>query len=239
MKILGIITARGGSKRVPRKNIKNFLGKPLLAWTIETGKGAGVFDRFVLSTEDKEIANIGREHGIEVPFERPSEFASDTASSYEVIKHAVEYLKNNENYNPDWIILLEPSSPGRQVFHVQEVANIIKGEHGFDSLVGISEISPHYSYLKQFEIDSVGIMERVIDHAPMKKITHRNQNVAKSYFINSTIYAFKTTNLFDQNKSLWGESTYGYIMDNKYAIDIDTLEDWMIAELKMSNILRK
>ena len=94
--VLGIITARGGSKRVPSKNIKDFLGKPLLAWSIETGKASGVFDRFVLSTESPEIAEIGKRFGIDVPFMRPVEYASDTSSSFGAIKHAYEWLRDND-----------------------------------------------------------------------------------------------------------------------------------------------
>lgn len=236
-KILGIITARGGSKRVPRKNIKDFLGKPLLAWSIEIGKEAGVFDRFILTTEDKEIAEVGRKYGIEVPFMRPAELAADTSSSYDAIRHALDWLKENENYEPDWIILLEPSSPGRQAFHIQEVAELIKNGINADSIIGISETPAHFSYLKQQQRDENGIITRVGDGAILRNLIHRNQDVPKSYFINSAIYAFKRANLFDGNNSLWGNSTYGYVMDNKYALDIDTPEDWEMAEIKMKKLL--
>jgi len=236
--ILGIITARGGSKRVPRKNIKSFLGKPLLTWTIETGKRANVFDRFILTTEDKKIANIGGKYGVEVPFLRPVELAQDKSSSYDTIRHAIEWLHNHDNYNPDWLILLEPSSPGRQPFHIKEAAKLINGNPGFDSLLGISETPGHFSHLKQQQIDKFGIVTRVNDGALMKDLILRNQDVPRSYYINSAIYAFKTSNLFDGDHSLWGNSTYGYIMDNKYSMDIDTLEDWLIAEIKMKRILK-
>lgn len=236
-KILGLVTARGGSKRVPRKNIKDFLGKPLLAWTIDAGKKSGVFDRFILSTEDKEIADVGKKYGIDVPFVRPLELASDTAGSFGVIKHAVEWFKENEKYEPTWIILLEPSSPGRQPFHIKEVAELIKKGGGFDSIVGISETPGHFSYLKQQQLDKQGIMTRVGDGAIMRNLIHRNQDVPKSYFINSAVYAFKTSNLFDGNDSLWGDSTYGYVMDEKYALDIDMPTDWLIAEVKMKLLL--
>ncbi len=237
LKILGIITARGGSKRVPRKNIKNFLGKSLLAWSIEVGKKANVFDRFILTTEDKAIAKIGKQYGIEVPFMRPADLAKDTSKSYDAIKHAIEWLRDNENYIPDWIILLEPSSPGRQYFHIQEAAKLISARPNFDSLLGISETPGHFSYLKQQQLGKDGIMTRVNDNATMKNLILRNQDVPKSYYINSAIYAFKTSNLFDGDSSLWGNKTYGYLMDNKYSLDIDTPEDWLIAEIKMKKIL--
>src|SRR3989338_8980455 len=239
MKILGLVTARGGSKRVPRKNIKEFCGKPLLAWTIEVGKASGVFDRFVLSTEDSEIAEVGKQYGIEVPFTRPTELASDTAGSFCVVKHAIEWLRDNEKYEAPWIILLEPSSPGRQVFHLQEIVKLLDERTDFDSLVGVSETPGHFSFLKQLTPDQNGILTRVGDGAILRNLIHRNQDVPKSYFINSAVYAFKTANLFDGNNSLWGDSTYGYVMDSKYALDIDTPEDWLVAEIKMKKLLEE
>ncbi len=239
MKILGIITARGGSKRVPRKNIKEFLGKPLLAWSIEVGKEAGVFDRFILSTDDKEIAEIGKKYGIEIPFMRPEEFAADTSSSYDAIRHAVDWLKENENYESPWIILLEPTSPSRQIFDIKEVAKIISERDNFDSLIGISETPPHYSYSREFKIDEKRIISRVYDGEILRNMIMRTQEIPKSYYSNSMIYAFKTKNLYDGNKSLWGDSTYGYFIDSKYVIDIDTPEDWEMAEIKMKKLLEE
>ena len=232
--MLGIITARGGSKRVPRKNIKDFLGKPLLTWSVEVGKASGVLDRFILSTEDDEIAEVGRKVGIEVPFKRPEEFATDTSSSLDVIKHAITWLKDNDSYTSEWIILLEPSAPGRQPFHIQEVAKLIK-ERGqeFDSVVGISETPGHFSPYKALIQNENGLVTRT-DGVAVRDLTHRNQDVAKTYYINSNIYAFRSANLFDPVKSsLWGARTLGYLMDSKYAIDIDTPEDWEIAKVKM------
>jgi len=237
MNILGLVTARGGSKRVPRKNIKDFLGKPLLAWTIEVGEESGVFDRFVLTTDDEEIAAVGKHCGIEVPFTRPRELATDTASSYDVVRHAVEWLRDNEKYKADWIILLEPSSPGRQPFHLKEVTRLLQECNDFDSLIGISEMPGHFSHLKELVMDKKSIVTRVSDGAILRNLIHRNQDIPKSYYINSALYAFKTANLFDGNNSLWGDSTYGYSMDEKYALDIDTPDDWLVAEVKMKKLL--
>ncbi len=224
---------------MPRKNIKDFLAKPLLAWSIETGKEAGVFDRFILTTEDKEIAEIGKKYGIEVPFMRPEELAKDTSSSYETIKHAVEWLKDNENYEPDWIILLEPTSPGRQPFHIQETAKIIREKNGIDSLIGVSELSPHYHPLKILKRDDKGMVARYSGKL-IRESEIRNQDFSLLYYSNSAIYAFKVSNLFDaKHPSLWGDRTLGYVMDNKYAFDIDTSDDWLIAEIKMQKLLEE
>lgn len=237
--MLGIITARGGSKRVPRKNINNFLGKPLLEWSIEVGLKSGVFDKFVLTTDNEEIAEIGKKAGIEVPFMRPPELAADTSSSFDAIKHAVEWLKQNQGYESEWMILLEPSAPGRQPFHIQEVAKMALAdtEKKYTSILGVTETPGHFSYHKALLVHDDGVVTRT-DGVPVRDLTHRNQDVPKSYYANSTIYAFRTENLYDTEKpSLWGARTAGYIMDSKYAIDIDTPEEWMIAEVKMKALL--
>jgi CMP-N,N'-diacetyllegionaminic acid synthase len=232
MNILGIITARGGSKRVPRKNIRDFLGKPLLAWSVESGKSASVFDRFILSTDDPEIAEVGRRFGIEVPFMRPPELAEDTSGSYGVIVHAVEWMEKHGGFKPDWIVLLEPSAPGRQPFHIREVVELAK-KGVADSIVGISVMPAHFSHLKEMKRDERHIITRATDGEILRNLIHRNQDIPETYFINSTIYAMKYDNLFDGHASLWGNSTYGYLMDEKYAIDIDTELEWLIAEVKM------
>lgn len=236
MNILGLITARGGSKRVPRKNVKDFLGKPLLAWSVEVGNKADVFDKFILSTDDDEIATIGKESGIDVPFMRPHELAEDTSGSFGVVKHAVEWMEENQNFKADWIVLLEPPAPGRQPFHIQEVVELAK-QNVADSIVGITEIPGHFSHLKEMKLDEQGIITRITDGEIMRNLIHRNQDIPKSYFINSTIYAMKYKNLFDSNDSLWGDSTYGYLMDEKYAFDIDTEKEWLIAEVMMEQLL--
>ena len=237
-KILGLITARGGSKRVPRKNINVFCGKPLIAWSIETGNAAGVFDRFILSTEDDEIAAVGKQYGIEVLFKRPEDFATDSAGSYGVVKHAVEWLKEHGNFQPDWIILLEPSSPGRQTFHIKEVADIInqKGDE-LDSIIGISPSPGQFSPHRAFELNN-GLLERVGDRVTLRQVLKTaKKDISTTYFINSAIYAFNVKTLFDGNESLWGDKTHGYVMDEQYALDIDTMGDWIAAEAKMKYLL--
>ncbi len=238
MNILGIVTARGGSKRLPGKNIRSFLGKPLLAWTASVGLESNVLDRFILSTDDEQIAQVGLDCGLEVPFMRPPEYATDTSSSFDPIFHAVTWLKEHDNYDPDWVVLLEPSCPGRQVNHIQDVAQIIQNHDGIDSVVGVSLVDPKYSVYKQLKIDTSHMLTRVIDGAQVKDMKHRNQDVSESYYINSAIYAFKVSSMYS-TKTLWGENTYGYEMDSVYALDIDTQRDFDYAELIMKEIIQK
>ena len=235
--IVCVIPARGGSKRVPRKNIKNFLGKPLLAWTIEAAKKSEVLPRIILSTEDDEIANVGKKYGAEVPFMRPKKLAQDKTPALPVVEHAIDWLKRNENMEVDWIIFLEPSSPGRQPFHIREVADLINKAKNIDSIVGVSEIQPHFSPLKALKMDKSNLISRYTDGELIKNLTHRNQDISSTYFINSSIYAFKVSNfLKSDSPSLWGNRVLGYKMDSIYALDIDTPEDWAVAEMKMKHL---
>ncbi|MBI2055590.1 MAG: acylneuraminate cytidylyltransferase family protein, partial [Candidatus Sungbacteria bacterium] len=126
MKILGIIPARGGSKSIPRKNIKELGGKPLIAWTIEAAKKSGVFDRIILTTDDSEIAEVGREWGVEVPFMRPNELAEDHTPTLPVIQHTLAWLEDNESYEPDAVMILQPTTPFRQPHHIQEAVQLFR-----------------------------------------------------------------------------------------------------------------
>lgn len=237
-KVLGLITARGGSTRVPRKNIKEFLGKPLLAWSIETGKESGVFDRFILSTEEEEIAKIGKAHGIDVPFMRPAEYATETSSSLDAVRHAYEWMRDNEGFEATAIILLEPPAPGRRAFHIQEVVKLIESET-MDSVLGVSELSSHYHPEKILTMDEKKQVVRYAGGQKIRETTKRGQEYSTLYYPNASIYAFKPKNFYEAEPSLWGDRVFGYVMDPKYAFDIDTPEDWLIAEFKMQQLLKE
>ena len=238
MKILGLITARGGSSRVPRKNIKEFLGKPLVAWSIEIGKESGVFDKFILSTESEEIAAVGKAHGIDVPFVRPAEYATDTSSSLEAVQHAYEWMRDNVGFEADSIILLEPPAPGRRPFHIQEAAKLIERDD-IDSVLGITELSAHYHPEKILTMDDKKQVVRYTEGKKIRDTIKRGQEYSTLYYPNAAIYAFKPKNFYEPEPSLWGDRVFGYIMDPKYAFDIDTPEDWAIAEFKMQRLLNQ
>lgn len=235
MKILGLIGARGGGERLPGKNKKEFLGKPLIAWTIEVAKESGVFDRIIVLTDDLDIATIAERHGAETPFMEPDELAN-SISYHDAVRYTLQKLAGDEGYIPEYFILLEPSAMGRTAEHIQQVAQILKSRSDFDSLVGISEVPGHFSYAKQLVVAQNGMVGRVGDNAPLKNLIHRNQEVPKSYFINSAIYAFRRENLFEGDKTIWGESTYGYLMDGSMLADIDTQDEWDAAEFKMKRL---
>lgn len=136
--VLALVTARGGSKRLPRKNVLDCGGKPLIAWTIEAALQSGVCSRVVVSTEDPEIAAVSREYGAEVPFVRPAELASDTATSISVEQHALRWLAESQGWRPTWSFLLQPTSPLRTAADIREALRVARVEHAV-YVVGVTD----------------------------------------------------------------------------------------------------
>ncbi len=233
-KILGIVIARGGSKSIPRKNIRPFCGKPLIAWSIEAGRDSGVLDRLIISTEDKEIADIARTLGAEVPFIRPAELAEDVTPTLPVLQHAVQWLREHEGYYPDYVLLLEPTSPGRQAFHIQE-AVALATQTAADSVIALGEVEGHHNCHWQIKIDEKG-KALLADGSPWSSVIRRRQDLPKTYFRNGAFYLFKTDLLFAPEPSLYGNDVRGYILAPEYSIDIDSPEDWINAEKKLSKL---
>lgn len=234
-KILGVIPARGGSKSIPRKNIKPFCGKPLIAWKIEAARASGVFERIVVSTDDKEIAEIARQYGAEVPFTRPAEFAEDATPTLSVLQHALTWLRDKENYQPDAVVLLEPTTPAVQPFHIREMIEILV-KTGADSVVSVVEVPTAYNPHWQFTMAEDARLS-LFAGTSIKKIIRRRQDLPKTYHRNSALYVFKPGLIFADEPSFYGEDVRGYVMDREYSSDIDTLEDWAEAEENMYTLL--
>lgn len=236
-KNLGIITARGGSKSIPRKNIMPFLGKPLLGWAIGSLRESGVIDRVIVSTEDKEIADIAKAHGAEIPFMRPLELAQDHTPTLPVLQHAVSWLKEKEGYHPDCVVLLEPTSIGKRPFHVAGVVDTFFSS-GADSVISVSEVPAMLNPYWQLKLNDRGMIE-LFTGGPIKNVIKRRQDLPKVYFRSSSIYGFKPELLFAANPSFYGDNTQGYVVEQKYALDLDTPEDWIAAELRFKKILEE
>lgn len=229
-KVLGVITARGGSKGIPGKNIKPLLGKPLIVYTIEAAKNSGSLDRLILSTDDPEIARVAKEHGCEVPFMRPKteELAGDKATHLEVMKHAVQWLKENEDYEPDYIMILQPTSPLRQASHIKEAVELIK-KTGADSVLSVAEVPENYNFRKTMILDNSGML-KLVNSDPIYKRVARRQDLPKNSWSVGSIYLFKTDLLFGDNPNFYGEKTASLFIDQKYVCDINMPEDWGVAE---------
>lgn len=236
MKILGIITARGGSKGIPRKNIKDLKGQPLIAYTIVSAQESGIFDRLILSTDDAEIAEVAKKYGVEAPFTRPAELAQDNIPHLPVLKQAVEWLKENQNYSPDAVMLLQPTAPLRQVFHIKEAVELFISS-GADSVVSMSEIPGHFSPYWAVVEGPEKWARLLISNEPLRqRITRRQSFPQKTYYHNGAIYLFKPEFLFGANPNFYGDKTAIYVMEEKYSVNIDEPDDWLLAELALEKI---
>lgn len=234
MKILGVITARGGSKGIPGKNIKPLLGKPLLAYTIEAAQKSGVFDKLIVSTDDEAIAKVAKEYGCDVPFLRPADLANDKAAHLPVMQHAVNFLKEKEGYKPDYVMILQPTSPARQPFHIKESVELIKNT-GADSVLSVYEVPENFTPHKAMVVKDDGLLH-LITGQPVWMRAIRRQDLPKAFWSVGAIYLFKTSLLFGEEPNFYGEKVAPYVFDSKYAVDINVLSDWAPAEEAMKKL---
>ena len=224
MKSIALIPARGGSKGILRKNIKLFNSKPLIYWSIQAALKSDYIDRVVVSTEDQEIAEIAKSYSAEVPFLRPKELAKDDSPGIDPVFHALEMLPEVED-----LILLQPTSPLRQTKHINEIFEFREKFQG-DSVVSITLAKKHTDLF--FQLNSNHII------SPLSKDFKAlpRQKYSDLYTINGALYLSSKKSIL-LNKSLFSPSTLGYIMPEKYSIDIDTQLDWDIAQFLMKREL--
>lgn len=217
---LAIIPARGGSKRLPRKNVLDLCDKPLIAWTIEAGLNSKYIDKVVVSSDDDEILEISKTFGAET-IKRPDELASDTATTFDAIKHTIDNL---EKY--DYIVLLQPTSPLRDEKHIDEAIELLV-EKNADAVVSVCEMD--HSPLWSNTLPQDGNMNNFLRDEVLNK---RSQDLAKYYRLNGSIYICKTNKLLKAQSFMLKENIFAYIMDRKSSVDIDDEIDF-----KMANIL--
>ncbi len=235
MRILGIIPARGGSKSVPRKNIKDLGGKPLIAWTIEAAKVSGVFDRIIVTTDDAEIAEVGKKWGAQVPFMRPPELAQDTTPTLPVLQHAITWLKEQEGYEPDAAMILQPTSPFRTSEHLKGAVELFE-RTGSDSVVSVVEIPGNYNPHWAFKVDDDFRATLYLGGAIKTRIKRR-QDLPKAYSPNGMIYLFRTKLVLDPvDPNFYGDDVRTYAVEEKYSINIDSPEDWVLAEMAVERL---
>jgi CMP-N,N'-diacetyllegionaminic acid synthase len=220
--ILAIIPARGGSKGVPRKNVRELNGKPLIGYTIESAKKSNKVSRVVVTTEDTEIATISRAYKAEVPYLRPDELSQDNSPTMECVLHMLDYLEKTEGYVSDYVLLLQCTSPLRNHNHINEAIDKLLNSD-YDSIISVceAEVNPYWANI--FEGDK---LKYFIEEG--RKITRR-QELPNVYRMNGAIYLIKTEVLKKQ-KNFEPEEVMGYIMDSYSSVDIDTEMDFKIAE---------
>lgn len=211
-KILAVIPARGGSKRLPGKNIMILGNKPLIAWTIEAAQKSGSIDRIILSSDDQEIISVAKEYGCEVPFVRPSYLASDGATSEDVLEHAITAI--DQEY--DYVVLLQPTSPFRTTGDIDTAVRMCIDNQApsVESLIKVSE-NPEWMFCLNEDGTMTNACKEVID--------------SEKYILNGAVYVIKTE-LFMKNKKIRYPESLSYIMPKERSVDIDTRDDFEYAE---------
>ena len=234
MRVLGIITARGGSKGIPGKNLKLLAGRPLLDYSIDAANDTPL-DRLILSTEDKKIADAARSLGCEVPFMRPAELARDETPHLPVIQHAVKWLKDQEGYHPDIVLTLQPTSPLRSAADIAAALRMLELSDA-DSVVSVNEVTAHAHPMRMLKVDEHGFARLFATGEPVRNRINRRQDLPTAWVMNGAIYACRTDVLFAAQPSLYGDRVVAYPMPPERSISIDDLEDWEAAERAIAKL---
>jgi YrbI family 3-deoxy-D-manno-octulosonate 8-phosphate phosphatase len=235
LEVLAVIPARGGSKGIPGKNIKSFSGHPLIAYSIEAAKQSKLVTRIIVSTDDETIAAVGIKYGAEVPFMRPLELAQDTSLDFPVFQHLIDTLAKTENYHPDIVVQLRPTSPIRPIGIVDEAIQLLIDNPQSDSVRGVvpSGQNPH----KMWKIDKSGKLNSLLQVDGIEEPYNApRQKLPKTFWQTGHIDAIKTATIVDQ-QSLTGDIIFPLHLDEMYTIDIDNLPDWERAERLVKNPL--
>jgi len=232
IEVLAIIPARGGSKGIPRKNIRPFAGYPLISYSIAAGLQAETVTRTIVSTEDEEIALIARNFGAETPFMRPIDLAQDETIDLPVIQHALEWLAVHEGYHPQVVVQLRPTSPVRPVDCVDRAVDLLLTHPEADSIRGV--IPSSQTPYKMWKISSQGSMLPLLSVEGVKEpFNAPRQVLPQTYWQTGHIDAIRTTSILQKN-SLSGDVILPLLIDPRYTVDIDNLNDWQRAEWLVS-----
>lgn len=223
--VLALIPARGGSKGIPHKNIREFAGFPLIAWSIAAGLQAKSISRVIVSTDDEEIEMVARTYGADVPFTRPSELAQDRTPDLPVFEHALKWLEDIEGYKPDYVVQLRPTSPIRPTNMIDNAISILTKNPDADSVRGVVPAGQNPYKMWKFNgydtpLDPLLEVEGITEpyNAP-------RQILPQAYWQTGHIDAIRTRTITHKN-SLTGDVIYPLVIDPRYTVDIDTLSDW-------------
>ena len=225
-KVLAVIPARGGSKGVPRKNIRPVCGQPLITYTIRTALAARhLFHRIIVSTDDEEIAAVARDDGAEVPFMRPAELAGDKVPTVPVLQHAVRFIEEQDSVRMDWVCLLQPTEPFRTVEDLEAGLNL-----GFagdcDSVISVTQVFATHPILMK-RIDNGRLLPFCIEE---KEGTRRQDYQPPAYMRNGAIYLTRRDVLMEKN-SIWGEVIRPLVMPPERSVSVDTETDLRLIEI--------
>lgn len=226
-RILAVIPARSGSKRLPGKNIKELAGKPLIQWTIESAINCKEVDEIMVSTDDLSIAKLSQQLGVNVPFIRPDYLSQDDSSSMDVVLHSLAYFSEKGQIF-DYVVLLQPTSPLRNAKHISEAIALLVSKNG-DAIISVCETehSPLWSNTLKDDCSMESFLSAKIKNK-------RSQELPNYYRLNGAIYLVETKRLEKECSFLLSDNTYAYKMDRHSSIDIDEELDFDMAELIMN-----
>ena len=223
--ILALIPARGGSKGIPRKNIRNFSGYPLVAWSIAASLDSELVTRVIVSTDDEEIANVARDFGAETPFLRPAELAQDDTTDLPVFKQALHWLEQNEGYHPDVLVQLRPTSPIRPRGMVDEVVRILLSHTDADCVRGVVPAVQNPHKMWRFDGEDKPLKPLLEVEGIAEPYNAPRQSLPPVYWQTGHIDAIRLSTIANKH-SLTGDVIYPLVIDPRYTVDIDTLSDW-------------
>lgn len=216
-KVLALIPARGGSKGIPRKNILNLLGKPVIAYSILHGKASRFINRVIVSTDDPEIAEVSRQWGAEVPFMRPAEFAQDLSPDIDVFRHCLNWLRENEGYTPDMVVHLRPPGPVRRVEHIDEAIQLLADHPEADAVRSVT-MALQSPYKMWHIVDGkLSPIMRIEGMADCQSVAR--QTLPTVYWQNGYVDVIRPRAVLEKN-SMWGDTAIPYIVnDQLFEID--------------------
>jgi N-acylneuraminate cytidylyltransferase len=223
--ILALIPARGGSKGIPHKNIREFAGYPLIAWSIAAGLQSKSVSRVIVSTDDGDIASIAREYGAEVPFMRPSELAQDRTPDLPVFEHALKWLEDIEGYKPDYVVQLRPTSPIRPTDIIDSAVKILVQYRDADCVRGVVPAGQNPYKMWKFNGYDKPMNPLVAVEGISEPYNAPRQILPQAYWQTGHIDVIRTSTITRKN-SLTGDVVYPMVIDPRYTVDIDTLLDW-------------
>ena len=223
--ILALIPARGGSKGIPRKNIRSFAGYPLIAWSIAAAKRSSLVTRVIVSTDDEEIAAVAREWGAETPFLRPAELAQDKTTDLPVFEHALKWLEDVEGYRPEIVVQLRPTSPIRPRTMVDDAIRILLEHADADCVRGVVPAAQNPFKMWRFNGEGKPLAQLLEVEGIAEPYNAPRQILPSVYWQTGHIDAIRVSTIVEK-QSLTGDVIYPLMIDPKYTVDIDTLPDW-------------
>lgn len=228
MKVLAVIPARGGSKGIPRKNLADVGGLPLLAWSIRHARQAQQVDRVVVSSEDEEICAVARQYGAEVPFQRPLALAGDDVLDLPVFTHALRALRELDGYEPDLVVHLRPTAPLRRPGWIDAAVDVLARTPAADSVRSVSRVEQHP--YRMFEIGADGFLAPLLADRHPTPYLLRRQDLPPVYYYNCVIDVTRPRTILQKN-SMTGDRIVPFVLDASDVFDVDTPRDLEIARL--------